>query len=369
MAREFGVRSYKPEEVSFIKSGNDGYDGSPWKQVERKLPKNILLEAFYNPSTLENLSMELGVAVPYMEEEVGELLDVELLSKNGDKYETNFIILSRDAQRDINNKQKELSEGFFNTACEILMVIEDDAAKNKTALFGGYATFEEIKWTLMLRLSDNARDNADLKRFKPTKKDRYTEHPRGGRWDIMGFEDYKDEKEVQFVGLNGFDYDGMHIAFYKIGQNNLWQRAGQLSDNEGRNLSRLIRGEREKCDTAVLDGLVNRGFLRKDGNDYVPTMIVAKGYGLIKQACSADVYEKKVKPLCDTMEAIIDELNDFIEERILKEVPPRLANMIWFYVETIDSMRGHMVARGLDAGVLKAPENVDTSTMGMYVVV
>ena len=69
MARTFGVRSYNPEDISF---GSSGFFNSfsPWSAVQRKIPKNILLEASNNPSTIEELAMELGIAVPYMEEEV-----------------------------------------------------------------------------------------------------------------------------------------------------------------------------------------------------------------------------------------------------------------------------------------------------------
>lgn len=64
MAREFGIKSYKPENVYFTASG-DMSQGDPHSAVQRMIPKNILLEASGNPSTLEELSIELGIAMPY----------------------------------------------------------------------------------------------------------------------------------------------------------------------------------------------------------------------------------------------------------------------------------------------------------------
>jgi len=84
MAREFGVRSYKPENVRFAASGSQP-SGLPWKAVSRSIPKNILLQASNNPSTIEELSIELGIALPYMEEEVKLLCKATLLEKTGDK--------------------------------------------------------------------------------------------------------------------------------------------------------------------------------------------------------------------------------------------------------------------------------------------
>ena len=97
MAREFGIRSYNPEDVEFCASGNQS-SGLPWTVVGRKIPKNILLQAHNNPSTLEDLSMELGIAMPYMEEEVKILTDATLLREMGGKYVTNFFIADKECQ-------------------------------------------------------------------------------------------------------------------------------------------------------------------------------------------------------------------------------------------------------------------------------
>ena len=40
MAREFGKKSYKPENISFCSSGSQP-SGLPWSVVQRKIPKNI----------------------------------------------------------------------------------------------------------------------------------------------------------------------------------------------------------------------------------------------------------------------------------------------------------------------------------------
>ena len=102
MAQEFGKLSYKPEDISFICNGLFGANGEPWSFLSRALCKNILLAAYRTPSTAEELSMELGVALPYMEEELRALVDATLMKKKGDKYETNFFIASAAAQEKIN---------------------------------------------------------------------------------------------------------------------------------------------------------------------------------------------------------------------------------------------------------------------------
>ena len=110
MARQFGTRSFQPEMISFSSSGNHT-SGLPWSAVSRKLPVNILCEANNNPSTVEELSMELGVAMPYMEEEVEILVEAELLRKlEGDRYLTNFFISPKECQDEINELSCQFAE-------------------------------------------------------------------------------------------------------------------------------------------------------------------------------------------------------------------------------------------------------------------
>ena len=51
--------------------------------------------------TAEELAIEVGVALPYMEDTVKHLTAQTLLVKSGDKYETNFPIISREVQQKI----------------------------------------------------------------------------------------------------------------------------------------------------------------------------------------------------------------------------------------------------------------------------
>ena len=75
MAREFGALSYRPEKVIYTKSGKFGKFNEPECYINRKLCNNIMLAAYRNPSTAEELAVEVGVALPYMEDELKQLVD------------------------------------------------------------------------------------------------------------------------------------------------------------------------------------------------------------------------------------------------------------------------------------------------------
>lgn len=114
MARQFGTRSFQPETIYFVASGHQTASGLPWTAVKRKIPVNILCEANNNPSTVEELSMELGIAMPYMEEEVRLLEEGELLRRleNG-RYLTSFFISPKECQNEVNELSCRFAEEHY----------------------------------------------------------------------------------------------------------------------------------------------------------------------------------------------------------------------------------------------------------------
>ncbi len=153
MARKFGKRSYNPEEVNFAASGCQP-SGLPWTAVERKIPRNILLEADNSPSTIEELSVELGIAAPYMEEEVELLERATLLKKIGDKYLTNFVILSSECQLEIFNSllysSVERAEAVDKIADDVIPYLRELGVAPKDM------SDSDIKWWTLLYTIDRA---------------------------------------------------------------------------------------------------------------------------------------------------------------------------------------------------------------------
>lgn len=181
MAREFGKRSYDPESIYFVANGNHA-GGLPFDAVQRKIPINILCEANNNPSTAEELSIALGVALPYMEEEISLLEQATLLKKlDGGKYLTNFFIYPVECENEICeivcDYCEDVYEGIWKLAektvsreagktCDVSAVGEGDAATYFSFLINDL-------------LGEGALSPSAFKRFV---------RPKGGDWGICGFE-------------------------------------------------------------------------------------------------------------------------------------------------------------------------------------
>ena len=123
MTREFGEKSYNPSTFRMDYWGG-GSNGVYQNILDRKLPGNILLSAYDKPATISELSLELGVASPYLEDELEVLLKHELVRKVGDKYQTNIIIFTDAYEKRVLEKFKpvyEASAAFFNEKISALL--------------------------------------------------------------------------------------------------------------------------------------------------------------------------------------------------------------------------------------------------------
>lgn len=181
MARQFGTRSFQPETIRFITSGNQP-SGRPFSAVGRKIPVNILCEANNNASTIEELSMELGIAMPYMEEEVELLVEAELLRKlDNSKYITNFFISPKECQNEINELSCRFAERNYKDIWDVAGRVldkgrESGIVKGKVSDADGQAYFA---FYIEQQLEDGELPPGIFSKFN--RKD-------GGSWGIIGKE-------------------------------------------------------------------------------------------------------------------------------------------------------------------------------------
>ena len=209
MAREFGKKSYQPETISFCVSGNQP-SGLPWSAVRRKIPVNILCEAHNNPCTLQELALELGIAAPYMEEEVELLVEAELLKKlDHGKYLTNFFITPKECQREIN----EIACAFTEQHAAVFWQLAEKALGKAVELgvtTGDYSDDDAqmfFAFNLEQKIEDSAFSSNLYSKFKRSD---------GGNWGMIGFEQGSTCRlPSAFFNNNGNGWKGMSWDGYQ----------------------------------------------------------------------------------------------------------------------------------------------------------
>lgn len=123
MERLYGEKSYRPNTFEIDFWGTKAGDDSEYRDFQRrKIKGNILLAAYYSPVTLQEISIELGVALPYLEDEIKLLVDRRYLVCNGGKYLTNIPIFTPDCTKAIDGKLKEL----IDESAQKIVAIADD---------------------------------------------------------------------------------------------------------------------------------------------------------------------------------------------------------------------------------------------------
>ncbi len=274
MSREFGSKSYKPEHVCFAASG-DQPSGLPWSAVQRKIPKNILLEASNNPSTLEELSIELGIALPYMEEEVGILKDATLLKQVGNKYVTNFFIEDKECRHAIYKALRSHSKERSNLLDKIIT----DSLPSVRALNIAHSGISdgELKWWLLIHTVDMINNSLEgsYNYWSPIKREN------GEKWGFIGYEQ-TELPENLMMGQNGSGNGVNMFLAYKIGDYDLWNRVGEMSASQTLLLSDMLRKDRKPSDLSYTEISVweeiNGRYAHTDSEgNVIPDIIVLQG--------------------------------------------------------------------------------------------
>ena len=124
MERNYGQQSYNPRGLSLLFWGNAA--NHYYHLCDSKISQNILFACYNDKLSAEQISLEIGVALPYMEDKLAELCEYELLKKDGNRYYTNIVIFTRDFTNEVNIKTTELREKIADMLIAAIAKHEDE---------------------------------------------------------------------------------------------------------------------------------------------------------------------------------------------------------------------------------------------------
>lgn len=314
MARTFGVRSYNPEDIDFIQSG-DIVKINPWEAIQRKIPKNILLEASNNPSTVEELAMELGIAVPYMEEEVKILEDVELLKRvDGDKYLTNFFIEPRECQEELDELCWQYAERNYEALWKLACKAAERAKEIGT--LNGTISDEDVKMYFV----GNVGFRVYLSPFTNHILVEHFHRKDGGTWGFVGLEKGAKLRPRASFGNNIQNTNGIYLGgYFATGfgfEKHIYMTAHVMGEQGRRMLKQLavsggdVSGFSEN-DTFILNEMINCGLAVKTDDGKVLPRVITIGDKIseIMQPVWADSENTRLK---DEMKALVETAKEIV---------------------------------------------------------
>ena len=379
MAREFGKLSYHPEDVDVICNGLFGSNGEPWSFISRSLCKNILLAAYRTPSTAEELAMEVGIALPYMEEELAALVNATLMKKNGRKYETNFFIVSAEAQEKIYAHLREIAPALTTAIIAALDYEINWKNANCPEWHEGYQPFEDMKFALLMDQTDIINFDT-LKLFHKNASDApdigpwgHTLRPNHGEWDLLGMEKFYGE-EPAFVGLQGCvtspaEKNLAEISFrqFKFHYKRIADKtSASMPYSYAQVLVSIAKGESADIDESIIAYLEQYSYIKREGDGYKPTFLVmfkSKAKSMPPEALS------KLENLREAATKIAMRHYLFCREQLYKEIPEFLRDDQYQIDHACDNMfalRGAVLEEALRQGYISYDENDERTMLGTF---
>ncbi len=362
MAREFGPRSYAPENMDFVTSGHQPTD-LPNSAMERRLPMNILLEASENPSTIEELSMALGVAAPYMEDEVRLLTDATLLRRMGNKYVTDFYIMPWDTARKLRRALRSEApahtaavKAIATAALPLLRQISPDVA---------HWPDSDLLWWLLPWVHETAlfaepRYISDLPERSCGPEE---------TWGIVGFEMADEpEEELCFMGRGTCIHVGGLSGLYNYEHvcKAMWRRIGALTKPQATLLLALAHGERSlstlsAAERDVWHTIEGRYAHATDGRAVMDLILLTvPGEQTLREAITAHPAFPRLKKAVTTA---FDRLTALLAEQMSATLRPQLD-----YVASNELLNLRMMVLNdcLADGTLTLPADPEHATVGIW---
>lgn len=382
MARKFGKLSYNPEDITFISNGTASENGAPWLWLNRLLCKNILLAAYRVPATAEELAMEVGVALPYMEEELSPLVANTLMKKNGNKYETNFFIVSAEAQEKINAHLRTVTPAITNAIIKALEFKIDWRNQHCPDWHEGYQPYEDMKWALLMQETDSIEYltinpfHRKAEEFPNIGSYGHTLRPMNGEWDILGLETYEGDRP-HFVGLHGCSDNSNvrylpRIAFqqFKFMYRAIADKTPMfLGYTEAEALVAIANGKCEEVNENILQYLQSYGYIKKTDSGYVPTFLVMRKKNLSQMP--EDICQR-YDDLRQKAQEVATQYYLFCREQIYKEIPDFLKDdefQIDHACANIFTLRGAVLEEALRQGYLTYDETDENRMLGAFLTI
>ena len=221
MERLNGKKAYVPKNFQVVQSYAGNLNFNPSNVVDPLLIKNLLYHSYGIECSIEDYSIELGIARPYIEDYVKELVKKDFLIKleNG-KYLSNIAFINKKERREILDFARENISGYYNA---IVNFTKENLEFYKSLLDETDALDEHLMWSficLTMVIAENVL------------RTDFTLRNDGTNWDVILLETldklYNDEFFISFNGRNG-DYNGRHLCAYAFPADH-WKEDGGASD-------------------------------------------------------------------------------------------------------------------------------------------
>ncbi len=341
MNRKFGEMSYNPRTFRMDFWGNNDSD-IYWELFKRKLPGNILLAVYEKPLTLTELSLELGVATAYLEDEVDILESHDILKQVGDKYQTNIVIFTSKYESCVMEKSRavyEMSAQLFH------QLLEETLPQIKgLELFENDLDDNDYKW-----IFSNMALYFSARRFDQTKRESLGQYPllsNGSSGFIFGYDN--DYENRCFNGI----YE--HSSWGAVVNYRFFEACQHWEPHNRKTLDAMldaIYGRKADEENDELIRMIEEGFILSDKGQLSPNFPVFSVKALEKIQV---LLEPLLEVACDCMTIICDIAAEILKNHVPKSLKSRCEQMA--YIRYHHDVMAYIMKAMVERGQLVIPD-------------
>lgn len=309
MERKLGNLSYNPKSFTPLYHGSG--PNRWWDFMGGKIKQNILLACYNDSLTAEQISLETGIPLPYLDDEIKALTEKNVLINDGTHYRSNVIIITKEC---FDETERALTEYHCKIADALAEFIEEYYGEFKSIGFAGCDFSDNtLRWQLLAMILREI-----LYRGFCTPSE-MPKSPWGGNAYFWLTESSVNDRHIfNYCNINDSCGDQAFFLDY------LPKLKGDHHDFFGNEraikiLCDVIRGRTDgfdDYDLASVAEMINKGYILKNGEAYRVSMPVF----------TKEQYEKVNSSINAFIESNISELVKSIEltsEKILREHSPK----------------------------------------------
>ena len=285
MERKLGELSYNPKKLLPRYSGEG--PNYFYSYMNNLIRQNIILACFNDQLTPSEIGLEVGIPLPYLDDEISELCARKLLCKNGSRYSANIVVVDRDCLAEIADK----SSRYYEEIADKITAFVDGYLDEYRAVIDTRFSENTLRWQLAALLLRQIRGCA----FGEIGEPQVTGW--GERADIWLEEDAGELNSSCFNYCTLYSHDNDTLSFFDYlpaprgDHHDFYQRQQyvdifcDIAKNKPKQFS--------DYDTNIIRELCKKGYITDNNGQYTAALPVytAAQYGKIEAAVERYMYE------------------------------------------------------------------------------
>lgn len=167
MERNLGGLSYNPKTLIPLYSGEG--PNRFWDFMQSKIRQNILFACYNDSLTEQQISLETGIPLPYLDDEIKALEDKRIIIREGNHYKANVIVITGECADEI---ERAVAKYYKQIADKIEIFVSEKLDEYRKIGFSGNDFSENtLRWqlgTILFRTIMAASYGDDVTHFPKT---------------------------------------------------------------------------------------------------------------------------------------------------------------------------------------------------------